>query len=286
MSANDAPTVPTLHVDGHLEGGAYWQGWRPEGDVRAVVVVAHGAGEHSGRYRHVVDRLVPEGYALYAVDHRGHGHSPGTRAQIGSVRLVVEDLDRLVDHARTEHPGDKLFLLGHSMGGMVAVAYGILNQEKLDGLVLSAPLAALDPPPLPQRLLIRVLSRFAPDAGAIQVGADKVSRDPDEVAAYERDPLNHHGKLPVRTVQEMFDTIARFEADCPKLTLPLLVMIGTEDALVLPAGAQMVHDRAGSTDKTIHAYDGFFHEIFNEPAGDRDRPLNDLAEWLSERTSS
>jgi alpha-beta hydrolase superfamily lysophospholipase len=112
-----------------------------------------------------------------------------------------------------------------------------------------------------------------------------VSRDPEEVRAYDDDPLNFHGKLPARTIQELTDAVARFEADAPKLALPLLVMIGTADELVPPEGGQMVHDRAASTDKTLKTYDGFFHEIFNEPAGDRDRPLDDLAEWLTAHTT-
>lgn len=286
MSASDAPTVAARHAEGQLASGTFWQAWQPEGDVRAVVVLAHGAGEHSGRYRYVVDRLVPDGYAVYAVDHRGHGRTPGPRAQIDRMRLVIEDLDRLVDQARTEHPGRKLFLLGHSMGGTIAITYAIVHQEKLDGLALSAPLAAMEAAPAPLRLIARGLSVVAPNVGVFQVDVSQVSRDPDEVAAYLADPLVHNGKLPARTVQELTDAVSRFAADSPKLTLPLLVMIGTADALVPPAGGRMVHDRAASTDKTLHSYDGFYHELFNEPAGDRDRPLDDLADWLSAHSTS
>ena len=284
MSASSAPSVPVVHQEGHLAGDIYWQGWRPDGEPKAVVVIAHGASEHSGRYRYVVERLVPEGYAVYGVDHRGHGKSPGARAQIERMKLVIEDLDHLIDLARGEHPGKKLFLLGHSMGGTIAITYAIVHQEKLDGLALSAPLAAMEAAPAPLRMVAKALSVVAPNTGVFQVGADKVSRDADEVRAYEQDPLNHHGKLPARTVQELVETVARFEADSAKLTLPLLVMIGTADTLAPPAGGQMVHDNASSTDKTLKTYDGFYHEIFNEPAGDRERPLDDLAAWLTERT--
>ena len=288
-TASSAPEVATAHREGRLigEGGRQiaWQAWLPEaGDPKAVVVIAHGASEHGGRYRYVVERLVPEGFAVYAIDHRGHGRSDGTRAQIDRMAHVVADLDQLVDQVRAEHPGLKLFLLGHSMGGCIGIAYTIAHQEKLDGLALSAPLAALDAAPLPLRLVAKALSLVLPDTGVYQVSSEAVSRDAAEVADYDADPLNHHGKLPARTVQELADTVARFEADSPKLTLPLLVMIGTADTLVPPAGGQMVHDRAGSTDKTLKTYDGFFHEIFNEPAGERDRPLDDLAAWLTERT--
>lgn len=288
-SASSAPEIEARHAEGHLAGAEgrriYWQAWLPPTEPKAVVVIAHGASEHGGRYRYVVERLVPEGFAVYAADHRGHGRSEGTRAQIERMAHVVSDLDQLVVQARTEHPGAKLFLLGHSMGGCIAIAYAIVHQAKLDGLALSAPLAALEAAPLPLRLIARGLSAVLPGAGVYQLSSKGISRDPEEIAAYDADPLNHHGKLPARTVQELADTIARLDADSAKLTLPLLVMIGTADELVLPAGGKMVHDRASSDDKTLMTYPGYFHEIFNEPAGERDRPLGDLAAWLTERTA-
>jgi acylglycerol lipase len=290
VSASTAPSVPAQHTEGQLQGAEgrklYWQAWLPEGEIRGVVVIAHGVSEHGGRYRYVVERLVPDGFAVYAIDHRGHGRSEGVRAQIDRLAFVVSDLDQLIDLARGEHPDRKLFLLGHSMGGCVAITYAVANQEKLDGLALSAPLAALEAAPLPLRMIARVLSSIRPDAGILELEAAAVSRDPVEVEAYETDPLNYRGKLRARTMQELVDAVGRFEADSPKLTLPLLVMVGSGDRLVPPEGGQMVHDRASSTDKTFHSYDGFYHEIFNEPAGERDRPLNDLADWLSAHTSA
>jgi alpha-beta hydrolase superfamily lysophospholipase len=289
MSASAAPAVPTQHTEGTFAGaeGAeiYWQAWLPEGEPRAIVVIAHGASEHGGRYRYVVERLVPEGYAVYAIDHRGHGRSAGKRAQIDRMRYVLADLDHLIHDVRTAHPGRKVFLLGHSMGGCVAIAYALAYQQGLDGLALSAPLAALAAAPLPLRLIAHGLSIVLPDAGVYQVESNAVSRDPDEVRAYEEDPLNYRGKLPARTIQELSGTIARFEAEASSLALPLLVMVPTADELVPPEGGRMVYERAGSADKTLKEYDGFYHELFNEPAGERDRPLGDLADWLSAHTA-
>jgi alpha-beta hydrolase superfamily lysophospholipase len=285
MSASAAPAVPTQHTEGTFAGAEgreiHWQAWLPEGEPRAVVVIAHGASEHGGRYRYVVERLVPDGFAVYAIDHRGHGRSGGTRAQLDRMRHVVADLDHLIHDARAAHPGRKLFLLGHSMGGCIAIAYALAHQQKLDGLALSSPVAALAAAPLPLRLIAKGLSVVAPDLGVYEVEAAAVSRDPDEVRAYDEDPLVYRGKLPARTVQELSDTVARFAAEAPTLSLPLLMLIGTADGLVPPDGGRMVHERAGSADKTLIEYDGFYHELFNEPAGERDRPLNDLADWLS-----
>jgi acylglycerol lipase len=287
-SASSPPEVAARHAEDSFEGVAgasiAFQSWLPEGAPRAVVVIAHGAGEHGGRYRYVVETLVPAGYAVYAIDHRGHGRSSGGRAQLDRLGYVVADLDTLVDRARGAHPGSKLFLLGHSMGGTIAIAYALDHQDKLDGLALSAPLAALEAAPLPLRLIARALSVVAPGAGVVDVDAEAVSRDPEEVRAYLDDPLNHHGKLPARTVQELADAIGGFEAAMPRITLPLLVLYGTADTLVPPKAGQMVNDRAGSPDKTLHVYDGYFHELFNEPAGERERPLGDLKTWLDARS--
>jgi alpha-beta hydrolase superfamily lysophospholipase len=289
MSASAAPTVPTQHAEGTFAGvegrEIYWQSWLPDSEPRAVVVIAHGASEHGGRYRYVVERLVPDGFAVYAIDHRGHGRSGGRRAQLERMRHVVADLDHLIEDARAAHPGRRLFLLGHSMGGCVALAYALAHQQKLDGLAVSSPLAALAAAPLPLRLIARGMSVVLPDIGLYEVEAKAVSRDPDEVRAYDEDPLNYRGKLPARTLQEIADTIKRFEPEAPTLTLPLLVLLGTADDLVPPEGGRMVFERAGSADKTLKEYDGFYHELFNEPAGERDRPLGDLADWLAAHTA-
>jgi acylglycerol lipase len=286
-SASSPPQVAARSAEDTFEGAAgariAYRSWIPEGEPRAVVVIAHGVSEHGGRYRYVVERLVPEGFAVYAIDHRGHGRSSGSKARIDRMAHVVADLDALIDRIRATHPGLKLFLLGHSMGGTVAVAYALRRQDKLDGLALSAPLAAIEAAPLPLRIVARVLSKIAPGAGILDIDAGDVSRDPDEVRAYDADPLNHRGKLPARTVQELADTIGTFHDGVPAITVPLLVMLGTGDQLVPTDGCRMVHDRAGSADKTLRVYDGFYHELFNEPAGERERPLGDLAAWLAER---
>ena len=286
MTASDAATVAAAHRTGTLTGAGglrlHWQAWVPE-EPRAAVVIVHGASEHGGRYRYVVERLAPEGFALYAMDHRGHGRSEGARSLVDRMDNVVSDLDAFVDLVAAETPGLPLFMLGHSMGGCVSIAYALRHQEKLSALALSAPLAALEAAPLPLRLIAKGLSLVVPKTGVYSVPAGGISRDPAEVEAYDSDPLVYRGKLPARTVQELSDTIAHFEEQAPTLTLPLLLMHGTADEIVPDTGTRMVHERAGSTDKTLHRYEGYYHEIFNEPPGERDRVLDDLTAWLNER---
>jgi acylglycerol lipase len=269
------------HEEGALDGVGgvriYHQSWQPPA-VRAVVVLAHGASEHSGRYEWVAEQLAARGYATYAIDHRGHGKSEGPRALIDRMDNAVMDLDAVVHLAAEAHPDAPVFLLGHSMGGCVALAYALEHQDKLDGLLLSAPLAVLEAASLPQRVAGRVLSAVAPKLGVYGIDSTAVSRDPEVVRVYDADPLNHHGKLPARTVAELASTIAEFEEAVPRLTLPLLLMHGTDDRLVPPDGSDMLSERAGSEDKTYLRYEGLYHEILNEP--ERERVVADMAEWL------
>ena len=272
--------------DGRLAGAGglaiHWQAWIPE-HSRAVVVIAHGASEHAGRYRHVADRLVDDGYAVYAIEHRGHGRSEGPRALIDRLDRAVADLDALVQLAAAEHPGAPVYLIGHSMGGCIAVSYALEHQDRLSGLVLSAPLAALEAAPAPMRALAAVLSAVSPKLPLFAIDASLVSRDPAVVEAYVNDPLVHHGKLPVRTVAELAKAINAFPERVPSITVPTLIMYGTADRLCPPEGSVMLSERIGSGDVTLTPYEGLYHEIFNEP--EQERVLEDLSAWLSARVA-
>ena len=273
-------------MSGHREsrltgvGGAriYWQCWLPEESPRAVVVIAHGAGEHSGRYTHVAARLVSEGYAVYALDHRGHGHSEGRRAQIDRIDKVVADLDTLIALAASEQEGAPVVLLGHSMGGAIALAYTMLHQARLSALMLSGPLAALEAASPPVRIAANLLSALTPNLGVLAVDASLVSRDPAVVDAYVHDPLVHHGKLPARTVAELAKAVESFPEGVRSITIPTLIMYGTADGLCPPAGSKMLAERIGADDKTLLPYEGLYHEILNEP--EQDQVMDDICAWL------
>ena len=275
----------TEHSEGTLEGVGgleiYHQSWSSAAP-RAVVVLAHGGSEHSGRYDWTARGLAERGYATYALDHRGHGRSEGPRAYIDRMDNAVADLDQLIHLAADAHPDAPVFLLGHSVGGCVALAYAIEHQDKLDGLVLSAPVAALEAASFATRMAGKVLSVVAPRLGVYDIDSTTVSRDPDVVRDYDADPLNYHGKLPARTVAELSNTVERFPSAVPRLTLPMLLMHGTADRLVPIVGTEMVDELAGSDDKTFIRYEGLYHEILNEP--ERDRVLADIIAWLDEHT--
>jgi acylglycerol lipase len=245
------------------------------------VVISHGLAEHAGRYEHLAGRLVAAGYAVYAVDHRGHGRSGGPgRANLGRFDDVVTDLGTFVGRAQREHPGALAVLLGHSMGGLVALACALRNPKALRALVLSAP--ALSPGEAVgpgKALLARVLSTVAPNTGALVLPASAVSRDPAVVAAYERDPLVFHRSIPARTLVELVDGMTAVGARAHQLNLPLLVQHGSADRLVPLAAVRPVYQRLGNPkQRTLKVYEGLFHEVYNEP--ERERVIDDLIGWL------
>jgi acylglycerol lipase len=284
MTAGTAGPAGSEHREGSFAGAGgleiYWQSWRADFPAKAIVVISHGAGEHGGRYRHVVERIVPAGYPVYAHDHRGHGRSEGKRAVIDRMRNATADLDTFIGQAREAEPGPPLILLGHSMGGCISLAYILEDQSKLDAVVLSAPAAKLEQASAPVRLASRVLSAVTPGLGVFEVDAELISHDPEEIEAYRTDPLVHQGKLPARTIAELAAAIETFEDRMGNLTLPLLGLHGSEDRLAPVEASRMANRLAGSEDKTLKVYEGLRHEIFNERPADRERVIGDLLGWL------
>ncbi len=278
------------HVEGRFAGAKgleiYWQKWQDAVSARAVVVISHGAGEHSGRYERVAIHLAELGYPVYALDHRGHGRSEGRRAFVDRLGHAAADLDVLIALSRREQPDLPVFLLGHSLGGTIALRYALQHQDKLDGLILSGPVAVIDLPPAPLRLVVKALSVAIPWVPVLGLDPATISRDPREVEAYRTDPLVFHGKLPLRTVAEIAAATEAFPVQVPSLTLPLLLVHGSEDLLAPVEGSRMVHERAGSEDNTLKVYDGLFHEVLNELPADRARVLTDIVAWLDARTQT
>jgi alpha-beta hydrolase superfamily lysophospholipase len=257
----------------------FCQSWLPDAPARAALIIVHGFGEHSDRYDHVAQALTGHGIAVYACDHRGHGRSQGPRAVI-DVADVVSDVDQLVVLAAGEQPDTPVFMLGHSLGGMIAVQYALHHQARLSGLVLSGALATIDASPALRRIG-RLVSAIAPRAPTIALDAELVSRDPAVVAAYRADPLVHHGRIPARTAAQIAETTAAFPEQVGAIMLPTLILYGTADGLCPPAGSVMLGEQLGSTDVSIRAYEGLYHEILNEP--ERATVIGDVRDWLTTR---
>jgi lysophospholipase len=259
----------------------YRRRWLTDGEPRATVVIAHGAGEHLGRYEHVAERLTGAGYAVDALDHRGHGRSEGHRGDLGPMDEAVANLDTLISLARAELPDRKLFLLGHSMGGCISLEYALAHGDRIDGLILSSALTSLNAASPMERRMSKLVGSVFPRLGVHSVDSSLVSRDPEEVRKYDEDPLVHHEKLPVRTVAQLVRSVESFPDRLPGLQVPVLIFHGSEDRITEVEGSEAVHRLAGSPDNTLEIFDGLYHETLNEP--ERDRVLDLVVSWLDAR---
>jgi acylglycerol lipase len=250
---------------------------RPAG----VVLLLHGYAEHSGRYGWVMERLAEAGLAVYAPDHRGFGRSarPSALADLESLEAAVGDIVSLTAVARRVLPGAQLFLLGHSMGGMLALLFALRHPEGLAGLVTSG--AAVEIPEYISPLLLRVsglLNRLLPRLPAQPFDYRKVSRDPQVIQAMELDPLYYRGKMRARTGYQQLLGIREVTSDLPRLRLPLLLLHGGEDRTIAPKTSEMIYNAVSSADKTLKIWPGLRHEILNEP--ERQEVLAVILDWL------
>jgi len=276
------------HIEGNFEGvrnaNIYYQAWLPDGKLKAVLLVVHGLGEHSGRYMNVVDRFVPIGYAVYGFDHIGHGKSDGEREIIERFDDFTDTLEIFYRLVVEWQPGIPIFILGHSLGGEIVTYYLLDHQEEFKGAIISAPAVKLAEGISPLTISVgKVLSKIAPGMGLIALDTSVLSRDPEVVEAYVNDPLVFHAKTPARMAAEMLSAMMRITAEANRITTPMIIVQGAEDLIVHPSGAQMLYDKASSADKTIKIYDGMYHEVFNEP--DRERVLKDVENWLERQLS-
>jgi alpha-beta hydrolase superfamily lysophospholipase len=272
------------HIQGNFKGvrnaNIFYQAWLPDGDVKAVLFVVHGLGEHSGRYMNHVDRFVPLGYAVYGLDHLGHGKSGGEREVIDRFTDFTDTLKIYYQMVKGWQAGKPIFILGHSMGALITLFHLLDHQSDFKGAIISAPPIKAGESITPLTItMAKIMSSIAPKTGVLALDASTISRDPAVVKVYADDPLVFHGKTPARLGAEMLGAMNRVNAETDKITLPFIVIQGSEDKLVDPGGAQMLYDKAGSKDKTLKLYEGLYHEVHNEP--EREVMFKDLETWLA-----
>lgn len=229
--------------------------WEGE-TARHLVLLAHGYGEHSGRYGHLASALVDRGASVWSPDHLGHGLSGGDRAVIVDFEETVDDLHRVAIMALGARPGLSVVLIGHSMGGLIATRYAQRYSGELAGLVLSGPLIG--------RHEFAELLLGLPELPDIPLDPGTLSRDPSVGEAYAADPLVYHGPFRRPMLEAMRSALAAVEAGPRFGDLPTLYLHGGEDPLVPIAATRPTVERLRGADFTERVYAGAKHEIFNE----------------------
>ncbi|MBX3011374.1 MAG: lysophospholipase [Caldilineaceae bacterium] len=258
----------------------YTQCWQPT-QPKATLVLIHGIAEHSSRYRHVGEYLAEHGYTVHALDLRGHGRSPGARALIRQMEEHAGDVADFLAWVRTQAPTIPLFLLGHSMGGLIVTYYVLQQNPTLTGVILSGPALKLGNVSPLTITLGRLLARWFPGLPLAPLDTTAISRDQVVIQANHADPLVYHGRIPVGTGLAMLNAIAYIQGHMEAFSLPLLIVQGAADRLVDPLGSQQLYARAQATDKTLKLYDGLYHEVLNEP--EKAAILAEIVAWLDAR---
>ena len=250
-----------------------------ENDPQPCIVIMHGLGEHSGRYRHIAAFLNECGFSVRTYDHRGHGQSGGARADIAAPQDMVHDAEVVIQDF-AERCQSVPILFGHSMGGLFAAYLATAGQVRIRGLILSSPALALRMSGL-ERVMLKMMTLLAPHV-PVSNGVDSslLSHEHAVGAAYDGDPLVHK-KITANLLNDMRNAIDFVQSHAPLLKVPTLLQVAGDDRLIDPQGSRDFFDSLPSNLATLHFYPDLYHEIFNETG--TDRVFQDLKTWLAAR---
>ncbi|MFH2128990.1 MAG: lysophospholipase [bacterium] len=258
----------------------FYQTWTPD-DPKGLVMIIHGYGEHSGRYMNVVNTLVPEGYTIWALDHRGHGKSAGRRCHVNRFSDYMEDVAIFEKIARDTHPELPVHIIGHSMGSLIANHYvASRTKQNYRSLTLSGTGAATGPAIKGATKLISSLLSVVFPTLSIPSGLDPnfISYDKKVVEAYINDPLVEN-KITTRLGHELMASLPGMIPAAARLKTPTMMQIGSEDESFHPDSWDTLFEAIAVEDKVFRKYEGCRHEVYNEIK--KELPLNDLKDWIN-----
>src|SRR6202140_1088284 len=258
----------------------FFRSWRPSLAPRAAIVVVPGFNSHSAYYAWTAQELVADRLAVYALDLRGRGKSDGERFYVETFDDYVSDVSNFVALVKSREPGIPLYLLGHSAGGVVACLFALDHQAELAGLVCES-FAHQLPAPDFALAVFKGISHLAPHAHILHLKNEIFSRDPKVVQAMNDDPLIAHETQPTQTLAEMVRADERLKREFPLIPLPVLILHGTADQATKPSGSQHFYDTAGSTDKTLKLYQGYFHDLLHDLG--KETVMADIKGWIDAR---
>jgi alpha-beta hydrolase superfamily lysophospholipase len=261
----------------------FFRSWRPTGSPRGVIVICHGVNSHGGQYLWPAQQFAASGLAAYAIDLRGRGKSGGERFYVDDVAEYVSDVAQLIGIAKSRDPGLKVFLLGHSAGGVVSCSYTLDNQAELAGLICES-FAFQVPAPDFALAIIKGLSTVAPRLPVLKLKNEDFSRDPKAVQTLNSDPLTHNEVQPAKTVAALVRANERLKREFPRITIPVFILHGTADKATVPAGSQLFYDTTASKDKTLKLYEGHYHDLLNDVG--KDGVLSDIKSWIDKHLAA
>jgi alpha-beta hydrolase superfamily lysophospholipase len=217
---------------------------------------------------------------VYAVDLRGRGNSDGERFYVENFEDYVTDVEAVVNVARSRDSSVPCFLLGHSAGGVVSCLYALEHQTELAGLICESFAHELPAPDF-ALAVFKGLGHLAPHAHILHLPNERFSRDQKVVEAMNEDPLIAREAQPAETMAALVRADQRLKREFPQISLPVLILHGTDDKNAKPAGSQHFYDRVGSVDKTLKFYEGGYHDLLNDI--DKDAVMQDIQSWVSDR---
>ena len=261
----------------------FYQGWLPSDSPKSVLAVVHGYDDHSGRYGNLVDHFLPLGYALYAFDHRGHGRSQGQRGHVGSFEDYLSDVGIFLNIVRSKNHDSTIFLVGHSMGGLIALMFSIQYPKDLTGVIVSSPFLGLNKKLHSWEMIsVRLLSLIWPTFSLPNksIKPEYLSHDKSVIEAKGKDSFNHHVTTP-GWFMEITKAQTTLLNNTHTFNPPLLIMYGEDDKIVDSRLPLVFYEKVVNYDKKIVGYKGYCHEIFNEVG--KEVVFKEMEGWLSKR---
>ena len=256
--------------------GQYWQ---PE-TVKAVVVIIHGMGEHSGRYEHVAKKLITNNFGVIAFDHFGHGKTTGKRGHNPGYDTVLKSISKLIDKAKEVFGNKPIFLYGHSMGGNAVLNYTLRKENNLSGTIATSPMLKLAFDPPAWKLSIgKLMQKIAPSITLpSELDVSHISRMQEEVDKYVNDPLVHD-KISPNFSLSFFDAADWAIENASSLKTPMLLLHGTDDKIIDYKGTENFANK--STKADLKLYENGYHELQNDLC--KDEMLQDIVNWLNKQ---
>lgn len=251
---------------------------------KSILLIIHGYAEHGYRYDEFARLLNEHQIEVYSYDQRGHGASEGIRAYVERFDLLLDDLDKMIAFMNSQHRKIPLFLMGHSMGGLVVTKYCIeRNVDGVKGLITSAAALKLDENLSPVlQFIAPLLGKIFPKLKTQKLDKTYLTRSEDNLKSYMNDPLNYLEGTRARTGAELIGSIKETATKFNKLALPLLALHGTGEKLTDYRGTERLYNESVSTDKELKLYNGLYHELIHEP--EKEIVMDDIICWIESRS--